>query len=405
MSGLGVGYASADITPGRDLDLGGYDERIAAGPSGNDGVRDRLRATAVMFDHGDVRLVLVGLDQLLLSVPGARRLRARVAAALALPVAQVRVACSHTHSGPWLEEPELQPLWRRIMPASVRPRAAAATAYHARLEAAIVAVASTAVRRLRPATLVAGDVAHHLGYCRRVPTGDGVAFCWNPALQNQLAPPPSADPMLGAIVARYRDGPGGVVIWSHGSHPVVLGKTSRVVSGDWPGAVDRALTAEGWDPLFVLGACGDIHPAEACQADTAAVDRVAAAALTGLRPLLAGLDARGSTALVARADTIAIHGTELDLAAWRLGPATLLTAPVECFAALVPPLRRAVAGPLLVATNCDGWTGYWGDREAWRRGGYEADIARACGRSPGDGEDLVAALAELQARLDAIEPR
>jgi hypothetical protein len=84
-----------------------------------------------------------------------------------------------------------------------------------------------------------------------------------------------------------------------------------------------------------------------------------------------------------------------DLAVWRIGRVRLAAAPVELFSELSAELRRQLPGPLLVATNTNGWTGYWPTRAAFAEGGYEVDGARALGRRPGDGERLVEALVAL----------
>lgn len=83
---------------------------------------------------------------------------------------------------------------------------------------------------------------------------------------------------------------------------------------------------------------------------------------------------------------------------WNLAGVQLAAAPVELFSELSVQLRQQVPGPLLVATNTNGWTGYWPTRTAFAEGGYEVDGARAMGRKPGDGEKLVAELAKLVIR-------
>jgi hypothetical protein len=88
---------------------------------------------------------------------------------------------------------------------------------------------------------------------------------------------------------------------------------------------------------------------------------------------------------------------ELDLAAWRIGPAVIVGAPTELFASLSRDLRNRIAGPLIVATLCNGWTGYWPDRPAFGEGKYE--VNGSWGLQPGDGEALIQELALLAAQV------
>lgn len=96
------------------------------------------------------------------------------------------------------------------------------------------------------------------------------------------------------------------------------------------------------------------------------------------------------------ARTVEIGRFELALAAWRIGPCRLLAAPVELFQELGLALRRRVGGPLILATNANGSTGYWPTAEAFEEGGYEVEPS---GPARGDGERLVEELVALAEAL------
>jgi hypothetical protein len=185
------------------------------------------------------------------------------------------------------------------------------------------------------------------------------------------------------------------LLFSLGAHPVCLGKTSRVVSADWPGAARRAIERHlpGCFAAFGLGACGDAHPWIATQDDPAALVPLGEAA-GGLAAALAHA-ARPDSGLRCVQRTLQLSGCELDLAAWAIGGAVVLAAPVELFQSLAADLRRRIDRPVLLLTNANGWTGYWPARADFTAGGYEVDAAKARGRAPGDGEALIDALADL----------
>ncbi|MFM2091127.1 MAG: hypothetical protein RLZZ127_1616, partial [Planctomycetota bacterium] len=190
------------------------------------------------------------------------------------------------------------------------------------------------------------------------------------------------------------------LLWSLGAHPVCLGKTSRVVSADWPGAAGRTVARllPGCEPMFVLGACGDAHPWIATQDAAAGLEPLGAAA-GGLAAALVQAARPGTALLAVAAERVRIGPADLDLAAWRLGGAVVLAAPVELFQSLAADLRARVPAPVVLATNANGWTGYWPARADHAAGNYEVAAAEARGRRPGDGEALVDALVRLAERV------
>jgi hypothetical protein len=394
IAAMRCGTAHVDITPGLDLDLLGYDFRQEKLPPGHAGVLDPLGCRALALTDGPTAALLVSLDLCIVSVPFARQLRQAAAKAAGCPVEAVVLACSHTHSGPDPREPVLRDDLAQVLPhASAADQAS--TAYRERLVAAVAEAAARAAGLTVPVTASATSAACALGYGRRVRTADGVRLCWNPQEQAHLAPQPTADPALSLLWLQPAGRARPVAVWNAGAHPVCLGKTSRVVSADWPGAANQRIADGGVDPLFVLGACGDTHPWSATQADPVAMERIGALAAGMVDALSGALVPDHRQSLATAATTIRLGGHDLDLAAWRIGPAVLLAAPVELFAQLGAELRRRIDGPVLLATNANGWTGYWPTSAAFAEGGYEVDAARAMGRTAGDGEALVEALVGL----------
>jgi neutral ceramidase len=404
---LRAGFARVEITPGRECSLIGYEFRYRRLPAGNEGVHDPLYARALVLDDGQAPAALVSLDLAIATVDVARHLRGVVASQLGTTPERVLLGCTHTHSGPF---PRLKAPARRRghKPYPARPEArrwkadiAYARLLQQRVEEA-VARAGGLLYRVQPG---AAEAPLGLGYVRRVRTREGIRHCWNPQEFPDLSPAGSPDPACTVLQLRQTDGPRRYLLWSAGAHPVVLGKTSRLVSGDWPGRacelIERATS--GARSMFFLGACGDTHPWIATQEDPAQIEPVAAAA-AGIVSLLthaigsAGNPDAGCLRIAAR--TLVIGGTELDVAVWRLGNARIIAAPVELFSELGAELRRRLPGPLLLATNTNGWTGYWPTAAAFAEGGYEVDGARAMGRQPGDSERLMEELVALAGGLE-----
>ena len=287
-----AGFARQDITPGREMDLLGYAWRQDRMPPGNDGVLDPLSARVLVLEEGERRAVLVSLDLCIVSVALGRRLRERAAAAAGAQVDDVLLACTHTHSGPWIREKELD---GALFPASpscrVEVEDEASERYLDLLEERLTVAAAGAAGCTVPVSAAWRSCPLGLGYRRRVLVDGAVQHCWNPVQQTVLRPEPMADPTLSVLVLRELAGPAGWVLWGHGSHPVVLGQASRRVSADWPGRAND-LIAEwlpGFESLFVLGAAGDVHPWVATQPRPEGVEVVARAAAAQVYDRTAGL--------------------------------------------------------------------------------------------------------------------
>lgn len=367
---LRAGFAQVDITPGPAADLIGYEFRQTHLPPGNTGVHDPLFVRALVLDDGTGKLAaIVSLDHCILMVPLARQLRRAIAGKLKTTADRVLLSCTHTHSGPFYQ----RSLW---------------------LQQRVVAAVAQAAGLTYPVTVAAQQAPLGAGYNRRVVTPNGLRHCWNPQEFPDLNPGPNPDPTCTVVVLRQTNGPRQFVLWNFGAHPVVLGKTSRVISADWPGRACRLIdeSAPATHSLFLLGACGEVHPWIATQEDPSQIETVARP-IAGMVTLLTTAVRAPKGAPTLRTATKTWRGQ--DLAVWNLAGVMMAAAPVELFAGLAAELRRQVAGPLVVATNTNGWTGYWPTRAAFAAGGYEVEGARQRGRKPGDGEQLVAELAKL----------
>lgn len=395
-----AGWAEACITPARGVSLLGYDYRQECLPAGNEGVLDDLWCRILVIADAEGGLAAwITFDLCIISVAFARHLRRLAADELGIGIERVLISCSHTHSGPWLWEPELADSLGKVFAHQQGLRAdGPEAAYAEELPTIMVTTLRRAAGLTVPVEARIAQAPIGLGYNRRVRTGRGVELCWNPQEQDHLHPGPSADPLCTVLELRQISGRRRFVMASIGCHPVTLGKTSCLVSADWPGRMLAYL--RDWLPEcqagFVLGACGDVHPWIATQADASGVDIVGRAAAAQVALLIeSGGRPVPDVTLQAQQSSLAIGQTTLDLVVWHLGDLAILASPTEMFAGLSADLRRGLPGPVVVATNTNGWTGYWPTKAAYAEGGYEVDAARAHGREPDDGQRLVAELRSL----------
>lgn len=378
---LRAGFARVEITPGPDCSLMGYEFRQEHLPPGNDGVHDPLFARALVLDDGTQPAVLVSLDLAVVPTQLARGLRSAVAAKLGTGVERAILACTHTHSGPTPEQPFTDCLEDRITDAVMR-----------------------ADGLKHPVEAFVRSAPLGMGYDRRVSTEDGLKHCWSPQEFPDRMPGPATDPTFTVLGFRQVSGPRQYILWNVGVHPVVLGKTSRVVSADYPGAACALIEEYVPDSsaIFVLGAAGDTHPWIATQEKPGHIEPVARAAASFAALLSEGMEPVSDSeqvTIAAATDSVQLGKDTMDLVAWRVGKVLLLTVPVELFGELACDLRRRVAGSVLLSTVTNGWSAYLPTTHAFEQGGYEVAIAERAGFKPGDGEVLVNRLVDLVAKV------
>jgi hypothetical protein len=390
-----------DITPGRELTLVGYGFRrdVAAG---NDGPHDPLHARVLVLDDGHKPAVWISLDLCMLPTEIARSLRSEIGAKLETDPDRVLLAATHTHSGPMPVTKEM--VQRRKRKPRVPAEQIPEVAYFRMLRARLLAAALQARALTFPVEAFVREAPLGIAYDRRARTAEGVKHCWGPQEWPDRPPGPAADPTCTVVMFRQTNGPRTYVVWDVGAHPVVLGKTSRVVSADYPGAACRLIEqyVPGARSMFFLGAAGDTHPWIATQEDAAQIEPVARAAASFVallcqagRPVADGAAPRIRVA----ARSLALGDGELDVSVWRLGDLWVATVPVELFGALGADLRRRLGGPVLLVTMAGGAEGYLPTRKAFEEGGYEVEGARRAGFQGGDGEKLIDALVGLADRL------
>ncbi|MCC5806807.1 MAG: hypothetical protein JJU00_10820 [Opitutales bacterium] len=397
MMDLRAGFAAADITPGRDCPLVGYDFRFETFGGTNDGVLDPLGARVVCLKSAAADpLFLFSLDLCVLESGLAGRLRASVAESVGSDARRVFLCCTHTHSGPFPRDRESggkEPLTPQLE-AQGEARGAEA-GYTEGLERKLCRVARQAAALVEPVDVRHIELPCAFGYNRRVPREGGVRLCWNVHEYPGLLPARNPDPTVSALLLRQASGRA-LLLWSAGVHPVTLGKTSNRVSADWPGAAARFLRE--WipdcEPMYFHGAGGEVHPWLATQDRAEALEVMGRAAAAPLAAAVRAARAVEPGITLVHAPLPGLpNGPEVSVL--RMGAVALVFLPLEFFASLSVRVRAAFTQPVFFATVSNGWEGYWPDEAAFAAGGYEVEAAKSRGRGPRDGERLADTVSEL----------
>jgi len=243
MSELLVGWARAEITPPVGYPMAGYVRR--QGPS--TGVLDPLFARAFALRSGSVTVALIIADLLLVSNRWAKQLRAAIARSLRIPLQNVILAATHTHSGPWVDTSPFN---------FATPGSLPFGSYQTTLHRRILQVAHAARERAVPA---------ELSFARTWITG--VASDRNHPHRNVAQP---------FFLLRFRSTSGEALLGFYGCHSTVLGYSNRLFSGDLLGNIVRHLEQQYSFAAVGVSAAANISTRFTRQSQTAReLDRLA----------------------------------------------------------------------------------------------------------------------------------
>ncbi len=250
-----IGFSAANITPSHGMRRPG-----GMGVSVTQGIHDECWASAAVFNDGDTRVAIVGVDSLSLKRSVCDEARALIEEACGIPAGNVMFGASHTHcAGPCcnLFITRANPEYIKHM---ARQMATAVIDADRRSEELVVGVG-------------VGE-ATGLGYPRRWILTDGRQFS-HPRAMPELMDHPQAEADDSVNVIGVADADGnlrGVVVnyTCHGTTGVGVGGTA---SSDWIHYLRAGLKDEFGEDFgvgFMQGACGDITQVD----NTAAADVV-----------------------------------------------------------------------------------------------------------------------------------
>jgi hypothetical protein len=252
---LQAGLAEIEITPPIGYRMDGYfTERLSTG------VKDPLKAKALVFQQGNTRIALVVCDVIGLPQALTAEVRARAAARTGIPAAHIAVTGTHTHTGP-LFAGERARLFSDRAAAAHGSDPLATVNYPETLRARLVDVIVAANADVSPASLeFVAATEDRVSFNRRYHMKDGTVVT-NPGISNPN--------VVGAAGPVDRDLP--FVLISKGKQPVgsltvfamhldTVGGTEY--SADYAGQLANELRREFGDKfisIFGTGTCGDIN--------------------------------------------------------------------------------------------------------------------------------------------------
>ncbi|MGH9469461.1 MAG: hypothetical protein ACRD1N_03855 [Terriglobia bacterium] len=266
---LKVGAAKIEITPPVGVGLSGFIARYER----SNGVGDPLHARAVALSANGAKAAVLQFDLLGLAPWHVDAVREFAFERLGIPRDHVLLSATHTHSGPGV--------------VAVRGCDVASYAYQREVVEKASSALLEASQRLSPATIETGSVPYMLGFNRREETANGVVL----GFAREKPRPERLE------VARLRSANQEALLFSHASHPYILGAESRLISGDFASHAcldleqDRNTVA-----LFLNGCAGNIRPETAFQGiektreegkRMARAVRAASSALSAARPATA----------------------------------------------------------------------------------------------------------------------
>ena len=254
-----VGFAERDITPSPGMERpGGYGKAYHT-----DKVHDRCKVRAGVFDDGETRVALVGIDALMVPSNLVAEAREEIYKACGINPEAVLIGASHTHSGGPLgmvqpgEYDEASPLAQHL---AYEKSSCADSSYLAFVRREIVsAVTSANDERIEAQCGVGAGVEDRVAFNRRFRMKNGLAYT-HPGKGNPdtIEPAGPIDPEVGVIGSWDESGRllGCVVNYAcHGT--TGPGGTSA----DWIYYLEQTIRgAVGQDAVvvFVNGACGDV---------------------------------------------------------------------------------------------------------------------------------------------------
>ncbi|MCL6518661.1 MAG: neutral/alkaline non-lysosomal ceramidase N-terminal domain-containing protein [Armatimonadetes bacterium] len=237
MSKLLAGVAKAVINPPVGVDLSGYASRT----SGSTGIHDDLHAKALVISDGSTKAAVVTLDLVGIDARQVADLRAEISSKTDVPMGNILISASHTHTGPATQELRV---CGRVHEPYVRD-----------LLKKITLTVEEAEKCMQPAEFGYSVGRANIAVNRRLRTQTG---------ETHLMPNPAGvtDPDVGVWYFRNMKGEPIAILFNYACHAVVIGDVLEI-SADWPGVAQRTVEQDvGGQAMFLQGCCGNINPRE-----------------------------------------------------------------------------------------------------------------------------------------------
>ncbi|MBQ7119586.1 MAG: hypothetical protein IJO09_05180 [Oscillospiraceae bacterium] len=239
---LKAGFARGEITPPMGTDVWGYYQ-----PRTAKGVLDPLLATAVAFDDGEKRAVVMSVDVGGINMEAMAHIRSSVAKAINAELDGVFIACTHTHLGPCVASPQSK---------TANPKT---LEYSKWFTVRLSDIALLAINDLAPVTkrLVTRGEVKDVAFIRRYRMKDGTVRT-NPGYLNTDALHTLGKPdEESQLLIIKREGKPEIGIVNFQVHPDVIG--GELLSADYPKFVRDTYELNVPDSrcMYINGAQGD----------------------------------------------------------------------------------------------------------------------------------------------------
>ena len=241
-----AGTARADITPPSGIahmNWGAQTHERA------EGVDLPLWCTALALSQGETRAAIVDLDLLHMSNDQVGEIRRAVSDLTGVPLPNIRVSFTHTHSGP-----TLGPTWAEGGVEMV-------SGYVSGLAGKVAGAVWEAFRRLQPVRVSAGSGSSDINVNRRQRLDDGrIVVGYNPE--------GFVDRQVQVVKLADKEGNPVAILVNYACHPTIMAHLNRLITPDYPGVVRRVVERTlGGTCLFLQGAAGNIGPIEGYTGD------------------------------------------------------------------------------------------------------------------------------------------
>lgn len=387
-----TGYAERDVTPSVGSQMSCFP--IQGEPRIIEGIHDPLKIRALSLFGASESAVICSCDLTLINNDDVMEIRRRAAPLCGIAEDHIMINCVHSHSSgenTLLFGGSRDDAW----PTTVR-------------EAIIEAIVDSA-RSASSATVEGARIDAPFNHNRRVLLNGKWEMVFD---RDESVTTGPTDPTLSAL--RFRPNAGPPVVWVNWTaHALTVGRTSRLISADYPGALSSMLSERLGDGTHVMvtnGCAGNVHPMRSMKEGFDVCDEIGSK--------LAGAAARAlDNATSIDAENLAVRSTTLHLqrredpegrvdvtvALLSLGDWAIGFLPGEPYVEFQLAFREAAPSPnAFINGYANGWVGYIPTQEAFEQGGYGVDfypkdpkIYSRTQIKPGDGETIRDALIKL----------
>jgi hypothetical protein len=246
-----AGVARADITPPIGIAHANWGAQTHERAVGID---LPLTVTALALGDGEHTSLILDVDCCWLWDPLYQQTLAAVVDLTALPEESVRIAYTHTHSGPQVGtahhwDGQGSEMWEP---------------YQRNVQRAAAGAAWRALQVMQPVRVAIAEGASNVSVNRRYQRpGDGVVVVGR-------NPDGLRDPAVQVLRFDALDGEPVAAIVDFACHPITVGPDNDLITPDYPGVVKQVVeAATGAVTLFLQGAAGDIGPVRGVATDGA----------------------------------------------------------------------------------------------------------------------------------------